>query len=257
MPVIEATSASLLLELQSARKESDRLFSILRPHAIYERPIAERHRVLFYIGHLDGFDSIQICREALGIQSKDEELDRLFQAGIDPGPSQLPMDQPSDWPSLEQVQAYVTRCRARVDANLDRAPENAVFMALEHRLMHMETLAYMLHNFDYSLKDPASAARLQRSTAAAPREEWITIPAGKAVLGKPKDGTFGWDNEYGEQRIAVPQFRIQRHSVTNGEYLQFVKEGAPMPHFWGQREAKSCTGGCSKRFHYRSIGLST
>ena len=78
MPVLEATNTSLIQELRSARLESDRLFSILKHEALYERPIAERHRVIFYIGHLDGFDSIQICREALGINSPDTELDALF-----------------------------------------------------------------------------------------------------------------------------------------------------------------------------------
>ena len=30
----------------------------------------------------------------------------------------------------------------------------------------------------------------------------------------------------------VPGFRIQRDKVTNGEYLQFVDNGAALPHFW-------------------------
>ncbi len=66
MPVLDAPATSLSQELHSARVESDRLFSILKREALYERPIPERHRVIFYIGHLDGFDFIQICRKALG-----------------------------------------------------------------------------------------------------------------------------------------------------------------------------------------------
>src|SRR5215469_15846698 len=148
-----ATTNQLLAELQSAREESDRLFRILRSEAIYQRPINERHRVIFDIGHLDGFDSIQICREGLGLRSPDPELDQLFQAGIDPDASDLPSDAASDWPALSQVKAYVQRCREQVDKNLDRASEDVVQMALEHRLMHLETLAYMFHNFSYDKKD--------------------------------------------------------------------------------------------------------
>src|SRR3954469_17465758 len=124
MPVLETATANLIQELRSARLESDRLFSILKHEALYERPITERHRVIFYIGHLDGFDSIQICREALGITSPDAELDALFQAGIDPDSAHLPVDKPSDWPALERVKAYVERCRKLVDENLERAPED-------------------------------------------------------------------------------------------------------------------------------------
>ena len=49
------------------------------------------------------------------------------------------------------------------------------------------------------------------------------------------NGYFGWDNEFNETRIDVPAFRIERRSVTNGDYLRFVRAGAPMPNFWEQR----------------------
>lgn len=233
MPVLEATS-NLLAELQAVRAESDRFFTILTPEAIYERPIAERHRVLFYIGHLDGFDSIQICREGLGLRSPDSTFDALFQAGIDPDSSSLPRDRPEDWPSMEQVQEYVARCRRHVDENLGRASEDQVSIALEHRQMHLETLAYMFHNFDYRLKHVDAAPPLEQTGRASPVNYWIDIPAGEAILGKRHDGTFGWDNEYDESVRSVPAFSIQQNSVTNGEYLRFVEAGAPLPHFWAR-----------------------
>jgi gamma-glutamyl hercynylcysteine S-oxide synthase len=234
MAVIEATATRLLEEIHAARTESDRVFSILKPEALYQRPIAERHRVVFYIGHLDGFDSIQICREALGMKSPDHELDALFQAGIDPDSAHLPSDTAADWPSIERVQAYVRRCRKYVDENIEGVPEDVASMALEHRYMHLETLAYMFHNFSYDLKI-APGIHVAVPHQSAPPNEWCEIPEGEAVLGRPRGDGFGWDNEYEEVRTAVPAFRIQRHSVTNGEYLRFVNEGGQMPHFWVRR----------------------
>jgi len=222
----------LIAELASARQESERLFAALKPEAIYERPIAERHRVIFYLGHLDGFDSIQICREGLGLKSPDPELDALFQAGIDPDSGHLPADTPKDWPSLQQVRDYGARCRSHVDANLEHAPEDVVYMALEHRQMHLETLAYMFHNFDYKLKNVPPARPASKGSFAKRPAEWREIPAGEAILGKKHDGRFGWDNEYEQVRRSVSPFRIQRHKVTNGDYLRFVEDGAPLPHFW-------------------------
>lgn len=236
MAVLEATS-SLAAQLQTARAESDRLFQILTADAIYERPIAQRHRVIFYMGHLDGFDSIQICREGLGIEPFDSKMDALFQFGIDPDSSALPLDTPGDWPSLEQVRRYVTRCREHVDRYVERAPEDVVAMALEHRQMHLETLAYMFHNFDYSKKNRSSAPALEQRVAIAPVNHFIEVPAGLTVLGKPDDGTFGWDNEFSQAEISVGGFRIQKNSVSNGEYLEHVKQGAPLPHFWVERNA--------------------
>ncbi len=236
MPVLEATSAQLHQELRSARAQSDHLFSILTDKALYSRPIAERHRVIFYVGHLDGFDSIQICREALGVKMPDPELDSLFQAGIDPDASELPSDQPSEWPSLDQVRGYASRSRQLVDKHMESAPENVVFMALEHRLMHLETLAYMFHNFGYNLKNCHLFRQNQRTSNKTPENNWCAIPQGRAVLGKPHDRLFGWDNEYNEITAQVPDFRIQRFNVSNGEYLRFVEDGAKMPYFWVKRD---------------------
>jgi len=47
----------LLLErMVDARRRSDALFDIVRTEAIYDRPIPERHRIIFYVGHLEAFD---------------------------------------------------------------------------------------------------------------------------------------------------------------------------------------------------------
>jgi iron(II)-dependent oxidoreductase len=232
MPVMDSAVENLAKEIQQGREESDRFFDILKPEAIFERPIAERHRVIFYIGHLDGFDSIQICREGLGLKSPDPQLDQLFQAGIDPDAEHLPQDTAADWPSLEKVREYVTRCRERVDDNLERAPEDVIIMALEHRQMHHETLTYMFHNFPYSLKQRPKDYLTPTPATGTLKSEWREIPAGTAVLGRKYDRTFGWDNEFGEMVKQVSSFRIQRFNVTNGEYLEFVKAGAKAPHFW-------------------------
>ena len=224
-------------DLYQAREKSDRLFETLLPQFLYDRPIAERHRVVFYIGHLDAFDYIQICREGLGVQSPEPALDALFQAGIDPDSRHLPTDVPSDWPALDRIKAYVDETREAVDRLLEEAPADAVHMALEHRLMHLETLAYMFHNFPYEKKTRAPLSETITPFSATPlSNEWCTVEGGESVLGKARDGSFGWDNEYDEHRLTVPTFRMQRYKVTNGEYLRFVNDGAPLPSFWVRSE---------------------
>ena len=76
--------------LRAARIETDSLFKLLHPAAIYDRPIPERHRLIFYLGHLEAFDWNQICRGALGLPSFHEEFDKLFEFGIDPEPACAP-----------------------------------------------------------------------------------------------------------------------------------------------------------------------
>src|SRR5215469_13469891 len=55
--------------LVHTRERTDALFRIVDPDAIYERPIPERHRIIFYLGHLEAFDWNLIGRYALDQQS--------------------------------------------------------------------------------------------------------------------------------------------------------------------------------------------
>ena len=50
------SSHDLLERLSDARRQSDALFALVRGNSIYERPIPERHRIIFYVGHLEAFD---------------------------------------------------------------------------------------------------------------------------------------------------------------------------------------------------------
>ena len=150
-------SRALQERLDSARQLTDSIFRLLKPEAFYSRPIPERHRLVFYLGHLEAFDWNLICRKTLGVGSLSPQFDTLFEFGIDPPLGQAAADQPSDWPSVEEIQAYNRRVRARIDELLDQAPEQIVHVALEHRLMHAETLAYLLHNLPYDQKASAAA----------------------------------------------------------------------------------------------------
>ena len=47
---------ALLDRLDLARVQTDQLFEVVRPDALFDRPIAERHRIIFYMGHLEAFD---------------------------------------------------------------------------------------------------------------------------------------------------------------------------------------------------------
>ena len=141
-----------------ARSQTDELFELVRPENLYDRPVPERHRIAFYIGHLEAFDWNLIARRTLEVPAFDSVLDRLFAFGIDPPPGQLPADTIYDWPVLRHIEAYRDRVRHRLDPLIDRVPEELQQVALEHRLMHAETLAYILHQLPYSRKVPAPEA---------------------------------------------------------------------------------------------------
>src|SRR5258708_12381936 len=88
--------------IRGARATSDDLFQIVKPKALYDRPIPERHRIIFYLGHLEAFDW-NLLLEPLGLASFDPDFDRLFAFSIDPLQGSLPPAHPQDSPSLEKV----------------------------------------------------------------------------------------------------------------------------------------------------------
>jgi len=122
--------------------------------------------------------------------------------------------------------------RSALDAAAAQLPDQLLHVAIEHRMMHAETLAYLFHNLPYESKrgraPSANGARL-------PENPWIEIPSGSAILGRPRNNGFGWDNEFDRHSIDVPAFRISRQKISNGEYLEFVRAGAAAPHFWVDR----------------------
>src|SRR5581483_8655021 len=184
-------STGLGVALQDARSRTDELFRLVRPDAIYDRPLAERHRMIFYLGHVEAFDWNFISGHAVNLPSFHPEFDRLFAFGIDPPPGKLPQDQPADWPDVSEVAAYNQRTRERIDRVIDRVPEQILHVAVEHRLMHAETFAYILHSLDYDKKSPGPAptAGSDRFTPAA---EMAHFSPGKVQLGIPRDSAFGW-----------------------------------------------------------------
>jgi gamma-glutamyl hercynylcysteine S-oxide synthase len=232
MSTASVLSRGLQERLDSARQLTDSIFGLLAPEALFARPIPERHRLVFYLGHLEAFDWNLICRKTLGVASLSPQFDTLFEFGIDPPVGQAPADQPSDWPSVEEILAYNRRVRARIDELLDHAPDQIIQVALEHRLMHAETLAYLLHNLPYDQKS-ATAAATRYSNEHLPNR-MIEIAPGQAMLGQ-KRGEFGWDNEFDEHLVNVPGFRISKYKITNGQYLDFVQQGSAAPHFWTRR----------------------
>ena len=224
----------LKTELDRARAFTDSLFEIVTRETLYERPIPARHRLIFYVGHLEAFDWNQLARGVLGKPSFNPAFDALFEAGIDPPPGQAPQDTPADWPQLEDVRAYVARIRAAIDEIWDRAPADMRQMVIEHRWMHAETICYLLHQLEPGLKRRAASAT-PMARAAAPAAQFIAIPAGATLLGQP-NGDFGWDNEFPAHVQTVPAFEISKHKVTNGEYLRFVEDGGAAPLLWHARD---------------------
>lgn len=232
---VRRLSDNVQARLSDARKRTDDLFGIVREDAIYDRPVPERHRIIFYLGHLEAFDWNLLAQRAFGLEPSHQTFDRLFAFGIDPVGGGLPTDVPADWPERAEIERYRIRVRDTLDRAISQAlarPGDAhpdlttlLKVAIEHRLMHAETLTYLLHRLPSAKKIATTEKRTSSSPTGLP--SLVTIPAGTATLGlhRVRGNEFGWDNEFRAHAVEVGEFRIERHDVTNGQFLEFLQAG--------------------------------
>src|SRR6202022_3502099 len=146
-----------------------------------------------------------------------------------------PTDTPADWPQRDEITSYVGAVREKLDEAINEAlskPDKGhpqlktmLEVAVEHRLMHAETLAYMLHRLPSEKKIGDEIIR--KPAKARVKPDLTEIPAGQATCGLVKEAgdEFGWDNELETQEVKVPSFSIEKCNVTNGYYLRFIQAG--------------------------------
>lgn len=236
VPKKESSLKVLIDRLLEARNNTDKLFECVRVDSLYERPIPERHRIAFYIGHLEAFDLNLFRSQLPALRPFAPEFDRLFAFGIDPVNGGLPTDRPEDWPRLSQIDGYKKEVRHLLDEAMqagdfpgdgpsaERLAETLFNVAIEHRLMHAETLAYMFHQLPFERKRPQPQAS---PTEGAFTAGMVPIPGGSTTLGleRREPQQFGWDNEFEAFATEVPAFQIDQYMVTNAEFLDFFLSG--------------------------------
>jgi ergothioneine biosynthesis protein EgtB len=220
------------------RKRSRGLFDLLDPQVYYTRPISLRNPIVFYEGHLPAFSLISLVKRGAGATGVNERLEQLFARGIDPESESGAVPRSGAdtvWPARKEVLAFAAAADEAVIATLrghafdESRPAmrrgEAIFTALEHEAMHQETLLYMWHRLPHAQKHKPANVQYEVSAPSPPRHV-VTIAEGLATLGADRGRIpFGWDNEFDGHAVGVPAFEIDVHSVTNADFLEFVRAG--------------------------------
>ncbi|HET9793262.1 MAG TPA: SUMF1/EgtB/PvdO family nonheme iron enzyme [Thermoanaerobaculia bacterium] len=249
-----AAGGALLSRFTAARKRTEDLFSFIRDEAFLARPIPLRHPIVFYRGHLPAFAVNTLLKRALGRPGIRADFETLFERGIDPADAATAEKVSiARWPERSEIEAYLREAGERLSAafeaidagevaDVDFAREAAA-MCIEHEEMHQETLLYIFHRLDFSMKCPPERSP-HAPLGAGPAPETVRVPAGIATLGAERGGIpFGWDNEFPKLAVDVPAFEIDRNDVTNGEYLEFVDASGYGNARWWDHAARAWISG--------------
>lgn len=122
-----------------------------------------------------------------------------------------------------------------------------MFLCLEHERIHIETSSVLIRELPIKMvKRPANwpeyhpsafaAASHPPTSASVPQNEFVHMPRGSVVVGKPRDvPSYGWDCEYGQRTFNVPAFAASKFLISNGELWDFVSSRAYQDRqFWSQ-----------------------
>ena len=134
-------------------------------------------------------------------------------------------------PTVKEVyeyRAYVDETMVRWLSSNDISDEvhQLVVLGLQHEQQHQELLITDL-KYTFS-KNPIYPIYKEAYTICETTnpglQRWINIPEGIYEIGHHGE-SFCFDNELNRHRVLQPAFALQSHLVTNGEYLEFIKDG--------------------------------
>jgi ergothioneine biosynthesis protein EgtB len=120
---------------------------------------------------------------------------------------------------------------------LDEAQMTEVMPLLElgihHEQQHQELiLTDIKYVFACNPLHPVYCPPKISSQHSTPERQWIHFNGGLYTIGHG-GGEFGYDNEYPSHQVFLEPFQVASRLTTNGEYLEFMKDGGyKNPELW-------------------------
>lgn len=219
--------------------------------AFYQRADPLRHPLIFYYGHTATFYINKLIVTKILDDRIDEKMESMMAIGVDEMSWDDLDDRHYDWPTPQTVLAYRQNVRATVNELIDTLPLELpikwedpfwiILMGIEHERIHLETSSVLIRQLPLELvKDTGKwpiCAQAARTVAKAPKNALLNVSGDQVIQGRDKPSpTYGWDNEYGRQTTQVADFRASQFLVSNGEFLEFIKDGGYQSKQWWTEE---------------------
>lgn len=238
------------------------LFNHIKSEYLWNRADPLRHPVCWYAAHTATF-YINKLRVAGAIKSPhNKHFESTFAVGVDEMSWDDKLEDRDDWPNPEEIFKYRQQVRDIVINVIDTVELKlpikwdsifyAVLMGIEHERIHIETSSVLIRQLpvdvfydesDISPKTPwdniCKVGEFQ--VGNAPKNELIPVKGKIVNYGREKNDfsqnsslpVYGWDNEFGEMSVDVPDFKASKYLVSNEEYYEFVlDDGYKTKKYW-------------------------
>ncbi len=133
-------------------------------------------------------------------------------------------------PSVQKVYEYRHYVTEAVKHFFEQAKDDNLYALLEigihHEKQHQELL---LTDIKYILGNnpllPVYSDQLKEHKQLTTEAKWVSMEEGVYEIGHNSD-QFCYDNELGRHRVFLESYEISNTLVTNGEFIEFIKDGA-------------------------------
>jgi gamma-glutamyl hercynylcysteine S-oxide synthase len=171
------------------------------------------------LGHIAAFEDLWICHRLGGLEPLRADLMEVYDAAETPraGRGELP------YLRHREALGYLDAVRRRALRVLTQKGTSPIGeMVLQHEHQHNETMLQTMQLAEPGTVSPPWPPRTQMALERVQR--MVRVEAGAFTMGD--DGTrFAYDNERPQHQVDLPAFDVDRLPVSNGDYLEFVRDG--------------------------------
>jgi iron(II)-dependent oxidoreductase len=190
------------------------------------------------LGHIANFEELWLVRTIGGREPLRGDLGQLYDAIESPRRirGELPILRDSE------LRAYLADVRERTlevldEVEIGREVEDPLMrdgfiyeMLIAHEQQHNETMLQLLQMVDGYEPVRIDPAPVKEAVTSGP--DMVLVDGGQYTIGAAGTG-FAYDNERQRHTVELAPFELDRTLVTNGAYIQFMKEtGAEPPLYW-------------------------
>lgn len=231
----------LTKRIRSVRTLSETLAASLTPEDCCAQSMPDASPTKWHLAHSSWFFETFLLAASARYRRFDPSFDYLFNSYYEAVGARHPRAARGlvTRPSLADVMSYRKHITEQilelVAARHGELGDLAAVLelGLQHEQQHQELIITDIkHLLSANPRLPAYHDVPLPPTSDAPKLGWLSLQGGLRAVGHSGDG-FAFDNELPQHRTFLEPYQLATRLVTNGEYLEFVREGGySRPELW-------------------------
>ncbi|QKJ23320.1 5-histidylcysteine sulfoxide synthase [Poseidonibacter lekithochrous] len=217
----------------------EKLFDLIKDEkCFYKQPNRLRHPLIFYFGHTATFFINKLTLANILPNRVNKDFESKFAVGVDEMSWDDLESKNYKWPTVDETKDYRAQVKQIILELIDtieftmpinwESPMWVIMMGIEHENIHVETSSVLLRELGYKyISQDEIFEYVNEESSSYPQNELLAVKGGEVLIEKDraKPDFYGWDNEFSFHKSHINNFEASKYLVSNGEFLEFVKDG--------------------------------